>query len=381
MNVDDLVRRSLADHAQTVTPPVVDPESYVRRGLKRERLRVAGASALVALVVAGVSVPWLIRDDRPPEPATELEELGVEGALWLDDAGIHFDGTVVEPPQGVDQVTQLAPVSGGAVYVAEDSKKQDDVSVWFIDTTGEARKLTDDGPGAGQSLVTDPSAALAAWVQWNRDSQTAEFVVVDANSGTELARERVQPAAWRIWEVVSVTADSVVATNLPFWESRVWSIGSDGLVRLGVGGRQVVLDSKGGAQIIMEIDGGEAVRAIVDSSGREVDLPAHALAPMELSPDGRFAFFVDAAEVPGRMSLLDLQTGESTPLIPEASADEIDFDPAWVDQDTFMIIQRNEAGTEHRVVACEAPSARCAAATGWQPESSHLVVPLGGSPS
>jgi hypothetical protein len=196
------------------------------------------------------------------------------------------------------------------------------------------------------------------------------------------------------WQVVSVAADSVVVTGVGYGASQLWEAGSEGLrelSRLGTDSGHLVVDRKSGAQITMRLSGRDLLLTIIDSAGRDVPLPERASGPLELSPDGHFAFFVGAAEENGSSSgaspqqgpltLLDLRTGDATPLGPvtldgdDIVGADVDGGPSWVDDDTFMVSQRDVGDAKQRVWACEAPSATCAAATGWVPEDGPLVIP------
>ena len=351
MSIDERVRRSLAEHAESVTPPPVDPEGSVARGVRWKRRRLAGVAGAVAVLVAGVAVSTGMRDNEDAAPATELPKL-VEGALWYDAEGIHLGNTVVIP---ADTSFYFAAGNGGAVYVTDDGASN---SVWYVDHDNGPAKLGD-RLGSGYAMGADPVGTAVAWLSSVGPPQDheCELVVTDVAAREDPVRiELPYRACWVNGVQFLSVSDRAVVMHVPGTAVLTWT--PDAGMQSESIGREYIADREGEAEV--RFRGRDYEDGIITVAG-DVFLRSDELSPAALSPGGRLA----VAELHGHLTVINLETGSAQEVSPEPDVSTAVLE--WVGADAFMVIERQPSSGWERISACVASTADCVHVTDWAP--------------
>jgi hypothetical protein len=215
VNVD--LRSMLADRADAVEPPQIDPLGVVVQGerLLRRRHRLAAAGAALAVVATIGATTVLVDPDREisPAPSVDVRPLTYGQGTVLHRGDEAFD-------TGLNFLS-LDITDGGAALTTLDGK------IWFSDGTEVVEIGATLGGRVHQEgvswsvqrprdwVVSDSSGSLLAWLEYpDRDASAPELVVYDAARRDVVARQRIEFGKAAVVGVagrdVFVAADSTV---------------------------------------------------------------------------------------------------------------------------------------------------------------------------
>ncbi|WP_313715677.1 hypothetical protein [Arsenicicoccus bolidensis] len=257
-----------------------------------------------------------------------VEQQGAD--LWL----VRGSGTTrLARSSGRPDLAMVTPVAfgpdGGAVVVLADQGGQGEMGTELRWWKGQGAPVRAAG-GEISGFAVSPDGSRLAYVEWATDGGPAPFTVrvIDAATGTEVARQEVPTSAW----VASWTTRGVLImqTVMPETPTPTGTAGPSGdptpaegrqgtlhfLWELGQRMRHLDLpddavvapDSQGDPAYVMRLDDGRACTYRVPvsdiTSTSHPCLPTEAMAPTATSPDGRYQ-----ARTAGPVQVMDLRSG------------------------------------------------------------------------
>jgi hypothetical protein len=349
----EFLREVLAERAR-VAPPTIDPAELLaeaQRRIRRRRLVSVAAAAVVTAMIAGGAALMPSLFDEPAavdRPARFTERL----VSYAQGSVVHYGDQAFDIGVTVDR--SLAPTDYGFV-VANSSGE-----VWFTDGSETVQVGERLGPRDINSVKSDATGALAAWVERN-EAQVAELVVYDTRRGEMVARVTGNPLGAGYDShprVIAVDDDAV------YWNS------NNVLLRYDVAAqRQTTVE-------LPSVDDPSQVYDVADGvwAYRTDDLPSSQIlvgAPgtsatierlsfgEDLSPDGSYQAGL-ASDQTRHVSpaVVDVATGEHVTLRPPRGYDPHQY-LGWVDADTVAVWDADE----DTVLACAVPAGSCRVAS------------------
>jgi hypothetical protein len=388
MNIDELLSKAAEDVAARadLTPPP-DVAEVRRRARDVRRRQVAGAGVATAAVVAGVMLGTAgPGDDSAPEPVDAPPgRAQLEGAVWVDDDGLHVGDRAGDPPdatewRGTWTVSGLTLVEGGVVYgllpVGAPVGPCETFDVYFRETSGQTHLLSQD---ALTPPVGDPLGSHVAWFERDRD-----LVVVDTSTGEETARAE---DALHLLDsfcdnrTLSVNDSSVtyLSSGLAYtfdWTRDSQPVRSD-LDRGALVDRMDDLDAVAVETRPSDGAGENLVRIRFDSPRGATGVSGWVSSWGSFSPDSRYFVTADDNE---RLVVLDTQTAEPIPM--SLAADYFVADRGWGIGDTMLVGFRTEredpfgpGPAPWRLAVCDVSEGECAfVSDGEQLPAPHYPV-------
>ena len=392
MNIEQLLSKAAHDVAARadLTPPPEVAELR-RRAHDTRRRQVTGAGVVAAALVAGIVLGTAgTSDDSGPGPADNPPgRPQLDGAVWVDDDGLHVGGGSGVPPdatewRGTWSVSGLTLVEGGVVYglwpVDAPVGPCETFDVYFRETAGPTLMLSQ---AALTPPVGDRLGSFVAWFERDRD-----LVVVDTTTGEEVAR-----------------ADDALRLLDPFCDNRVLSVTDSSVTYLSSGlaytfdwttdSRPVRSDLERGA-LVDRTPGLDAIAveaAPADGTGESLvrirfESPRGVTATSDwvsswasFSPDGRY-FVTSDDSVNGRLVVLDTWTGE--PMAMSLAPDHFVTEYGWGVGDTLLVGFRTERAdplgpgpAPWRLAVCDVSAGDCAFVTddGRLPAPDYPLIP------
>ena len=386
MNIDELLSKAAEDvaaRADLIPPP--DLAEVRRRAHSIRRRQVTGVGVATAAVIAGIVLGAAgPGHDSGPKPADNTPgRPQLEGAVWVDDDGLHIGHRAGDPPdatewRGTWTVSGLTLVEDGVVYglwpVDAPVGPCETFDVYFRETSGQTHLLSQD---ALTPPVGDRRGSHVAWFERDRD-----LVVVDTSTGEEVAR-----------------ADDALRLLDPFCDNRVLHVDDSSVTYLSTGraytfdwtkdARPVRSDLERGALLdrAADLDAIAVETAPADGTGESLarirfESPRGTTGVSgwvsswgSFSPDGRY-FVTSDDSINGRLVVLDTQTAKPIPM--SLAADYFVADQGWGIGDTLLVGFRTDredplgpGPAPWRLTVCDVSAEECALV----PDGERLPAP------
>ena len=344
------------DEADTLTIPQPQAATTLARGRRartRDRVLVGGAVMATAAVLVGAAA--LVATNGADDPTTG-RSIDPTTTAYLD-AGAFATGSTIHLPGGRDvtveeKVKVLYYTSAGVLARTGETPWTDDPGpshYTLVRPDGELSTLEldlgDRVPG------TDPNQPVVAYADSAGGTDRWDVVVLDVDTGDELARVRVDGSfTWGGWEAPPVELDGdLVYVGLDDTTVAVdWQAGTVIGTDLGASRGPSVA---GGHVIDSDRD---EVRVVDLSTGMAIyTIPNERYPYIDLSPDGRYAKVVHQDEMEGTsFEVVDLDTGEV------ATVEGAAWDFGWTPTGNLLRVDL-DSGT---VTTCDPVDGDCAGA-------------------